>query len=50
MLDSVQESPFEMNRGLGLSFGYNQMEGENETIGAVELARLLVDVISKNGL
>ena len=38
-----------MNRGLGKSFGYNRMEGENETIPAVDLARLFIDVISKNG-
>ena len=38
-----------MNRGLGKSFGYNRLEGEAETITTVELTRLFVDVISKNG-
>merc|ERR1712035_271027 len=45
MVDTVQGKPFEMNRGLGKSFGYNQMEGEAETITTVELTRLFVDVV-----
>ena len=29
---AVSEKPFEMNRGLGKSFGFNQLEGEAETL------------------
>jgi alpha-L-fucosidase len=44
-------TPFkwETVRGLGYSFGYNQVEGEEETIKEDELIHLLVDIVSKNG-
>lgn len=48
-LSEVTAEPWEMNRGLGYSFGYNQNEGERETITVGNLARLFVDVVSKNG-
>ena len=42
----VQEKPFEMNRGLGKSFGYNiRLETEKETISIEELTRLFIDVV-----
>ena len=48
-LDVVTENHWEMNRGLGFSFGYNRIEGANETMTTGELSRLLIDVVSKNG-
>ena len=48
-LEEVTEEPWEMNRGLGYSFGYNQNEGERETISIGNLTRLFIDVVSKNG-
>ncbi|SKC74516.1 alpha-L-fucosidase [Krasilnikoviella flava] len=41
--------PWEATRGLGWSFGYNEAEGPEHTIGERELIHLLVDVVSKNG-
>ena len=46
---AVSARPFEMNRGLGKSFGYNRLEGEAETIAVADLIRLFIDTISKNG-
>lgn len=47
--DSNLEKKWEMTRGLGLSFGYNQMEDESIYISGNELIRLLIDTVSKNG-
>lgn len=41
--------PWESTRGLGYSFGYNQAEDERHSLSGVELIRMLVDVVSKNG-
>ena len=49
LIETVQERPFEMNRGLGQSFGFNRMEGKADTIRPDDLARLFIDVVSKNG-
>ena len=49
LIETVQEKPFEMNRGLGQSFGFNRMEGRADTIRPDDLARLFIDVVSKNG-
>jgi alpha-L-fucosidase len=43
------DHPWEATRGLGWSFGYNEAEGPEHTIGERELLHLLVDVVSKNG-
>lgn len=43
------ENKWEMCRGLGLSFGYNQMEGEEKTISEKNLILLLVQTVSNNG-
>lgn len=43
------DKKWEMTRGLGLSFGYNQTEGEDDCIGKEELIRLLVDTVAHNG-
>ncbi|MGH9770953.1 MAG: alpha-L-fucosidase [Candidatus Acidiferrales bacterium] len=40
---------WESCRGLGFSFGYNQMEGPDQVIPADQLIALLVDIVSKNG-
>ena len=41
------EQPWESNRGIGYSFGYNRNEGEKETMSSRELVTLLVDIVSK---
>ncbi|MCI9889928.1 alpha-L-fucosidase [Micrococcales bacterium 31B] len=40
---------WEQCRGLGYSFGYNQVEGDEHTLNAQGLAELLVDVVSRGG-
>jgi alpha-L-fucosidase len=48
-LKEVSLQKWEANRGIGQSFGYNRAEGEGNTISAVDLIRLFVDIVSKNG-
>jgi alpha-L-fucosidase len=43
------EPNWEHCRGLGLSFGYNQVEDESVTLTGHQLARLLCDVVSRGG-
>ena len=43
------DKKWEMCRGLGLSFGYNQTEGEDTVISGPELVKLLVEYVSHNG-
>lgn len=45
----IQDKVWESTRGLGFSFGYNQDEDARHSLSGVELIRLFVDVISKNG-
>lgn len=40
---------WEHNRGLGLSFGFNQLEDESLTMNSRELARLYSDIVSRGG-
>lgn len=47
--DKSLDKKWEMTRGLGLSFGYNQMEDEDIYISGQELIRLLVDTVAHNG-
>lgn len=47
--DSVMPILWETCRGVGYSFGYNQREGEEESLSVEQLVHLLVDVVSKNG-
>ena len=47
--DAITPKKWESCRGLGFSFGYNQVEGPEHVIPAPELIRLLVDIVSKNG-
>jgi len=48
-MDEITDYKWETCRGLGFSFGYNQVETEEHTIGEAELIHLLVDIVSKNG-
>jgi alpha-L-fucosidase len=47
--DKITEKKWESCRGLGLSFGYNQVEGPEQVIAPDKLIALLVDIVSKNG-
>lgn len=48
-MDEISDEKWETCRGLGYSFGYNQVEGPEQTIKEDELIHLLIDVTSKNG-
>jgi alpha-L-fucosidase len=41
--------PWENCRGIGFSFGYNQMEDENQSLSGYQLAKYLTDVVSRGG-
>ena len=47
--DKITEKKWESCRGLGYSFGYNQVEGPDQVISPDKLVWLLVDIVSKNG-
>ena len=47
--DKITWKKWETCRGLGFSFGYNQVEGPNQVIPPAELIALLADIVSKNG-
>jgi alpha-L-fucosidase len=47
--DKITLEKWESCRGLGFSFGYNQVEGPDQVIRPGELIALLVDIVSKNG-
>lgn len=40
---------WELTRGLGLSFGYNQMEDDSNTVGYNELVEMLVSTVADGG-
>lgn len=46
---SISALPFETCRGIGYSFGYNQLEDESTFLSIQELIHFFVDVVSKNG-
>ncbi|RHR33118.1 alpha-L-fucosidase [Clostridium sp. AF19-22AC] len=48
-MDGIPEFYWETTRGIGRSFGYNQMEGEEDYASVKELVHILVDNVSKNG-
>ncbi len=48
-MNEITDYKWETCRGLGYSFGYNQVETEEHTIGESELIHLLADIVSKNG-
>ncbi|MEM7736302.1 MAG: alpha-L-fucosidase [Deinococcota bacterium] len=45
----IQQEKFEVCRGIGMSFGYNRLEDEQNTLTAAELIYSFVDTVSKNG-
>jgi alpha-L-fucosidase len=47
--DKITFEKWESCRGLGFSFGYNQVEGPDQVLPPGELIALLVDIVSKNG-
>ena len=47
--DKITFEKWETCRGLGFSFGYNQVEGPDQVIAPGKLVALLVDIVSKNG-
>jgi alpha-L-fucosidase len=49
MLDSESEEQWENCRGIGLSFGYNQVEGPEHSLDGPAIARHLTDVVSRGG-
>ena len=48
-MKGIPEFYWETTRGIGRSFGYNQMEGEDDYSSVKELVHLLIDNVSKNG-
>lgn len=46
---TIVEKKWETTRGVGQSFGYNRAEPVDNYLTIVELVRLLVDTVSKNG-
>ncbi|WP_207589936.1 alpha-L-fucosidase [Halomontanus rarus] len=47
--DEIREEKWEACRGIGHSFGYNQVEEDEDHLSAGELVRSFVDIVSKNG-
>ena len=47
--DKIVEKKWETCRGLGFSFGYNQVEDGRHVIAADKLIEMLIDIASKNG-
>ena len=49
VMDSIVAKKWETCRGIGYSFGYNQVENDLQLLSSRELIHLLIDVVSKNG-
>lgn len=47
--DEIKPYKWELIRGVGHSFGYNQMETEKDFLSGLDLVWMLVDTVSKNG-
>lgn len=47
--DLESADAWENCRGIGLSFGYNQVEGPEQYLTGVQIARQLVDIVSRGG-
>ncbi len=45
----IKKKKWEVCRGIGNSFGYNQFESEDDYLTLKDLVFLLVDIVSKNG-
>ncbi len=46
---TIRTKKWESCRGLGYSFGYNQVEDDRQLLSSEELINLLIDIVSKNG-
>lgn len=49
VFEKIVKKKWEANRGIGNSYGYNQMENEGDYLTSDELIRMFVDIVSKNG-
>ena len=47
--EKIVSTKWESCRGLGQSFGYNQLETEDHYIKSEDLIRSFIDIVSKNG-
>jgi alpha-L-fucosidase len=47
--ENERAGPWENCRGIGFSFGYNQVEDENHSLSGYQLAKYLTDVVSRGG-
>jgi alpha-L-fucosidase len=47
--DEITEFKWETTRGIGYSFGYNQIEGPENYLSLEDLIHSFVDIVSKNG-
>jgi alpha-L-fucosidase len=47
--ETINPKKWEACRGIGSSFGYNQLESASNYLKAADIIRLLVDIVSKNG-
>ncbi len=45
----IKKKKWESSRGIGNSYGYNKMEIEGDYLTSIEIIRMLVDIVSKNG-
>jgi alpha-L-fucosidase len=49
ILDTITKQKWETCRGIGYSFGYNQVETAAHLLTSNQLINMLVDIVSKNG-
>ena len=47
--DEIQDLKWECCRGIGHSFGYSRVEGDEQLLAEDELIHMFVDIVSKNG-
>lgn len=47
--DEIRDKKWEMNRGVGLSFGFNRQETEADTLSGIDIVRLLINVVARGG-
>ncbi len=48
-IQGIQEEKCEVTRGMGLGFGYNQFESDQDFLSEEELIHSFVDIVSRNG-
>ena len=49
VMEDIRREKWETCRGMGLGFGFNREEREEDLIRLPDLVRMLVDIVSKNG-